>query len=102
MSDKWNTHRARRVRVCAVLAMHVPNPGIHTLCHFSVHPFTSSFSPQVRKKVLALACSRRGVKVGLFKTLGFVLRCAVARHFPLSLLQETKEEVHNTHDALIA
>ena len=31
MSHKWSTQRARRVRLCAVLEMHVPNPGIHTL-----------------------------------------------------------------------
>ena len=68
---------------------------------FPVHPFTSLFSPQVKKKVLARSCLRRSVRVGLFKTLGFVLRRAVARHFTLSLLQETKEGVHNTHNALI-
>ena len=34
--------------------------------------------------------------------LSFVLRCAGARHFTLSLLQEAKEELHNTHDVLIA
>ena len=31
MSDEWSTQRARRVTVCAVLAMHVPILGIHTL-----------------------------------------------------------------------
>ena len=31
MLDEWSTQRARRVRVCTVLGMHVPNLGIHTL-----------------------------------------------------------------------
>ena len=31
MSDERSTQRARRVSLCAVLAMHVPNLGIHTL-----------------------------------------------------------------------
>ena len=41
MLDKWSTQSARRVSVCAVLAMHVPNLGIHTLWRFpcaSIHP----------------------------------------------------------------
>ena len=67
-----------------------------------VHPFTPSFSPKGRKKLLSRACFRGSVNVRLFKTLGFVLRFAVARHFTLSRLQETKEEVRDTHDALIA
>ena len=99
MSDEWSTQRALRVRVCAVLATHVPNLGIHTLSHFPCASLTPSFSPRVKKKVLARACLRRSVKIGLCKTLGFVLRCAAARHFTLYLLQATKEEVHNTHDA---
>ena len=36
MSDKWSTQRALRVRVCAVLAMHVPSLGIHTLWQISL------------------------------------------------------------------
>ena len=34
MLDEWSTQRARGARVCAVLAMHVPNLGIHTLWRF--------------------------------------------------------------------
>ena len=56
----------------------------------------------IQKESACSSCFRRSVKVGLLKALGLVLRCAVARHFTLTLLQETKEEVHNTHDALIA
>ena len=56
MSVEWSTQRARRVRVCAVLAMHVPNLGIHTLWHFPYASLTPSFSPQVRKKVHARVC----------------------------------------------
>ena len=100
MSDKWSTQRARRVRVCAVLKIYVPNLGIHTLRHFPCASVTPSVSPQVNKKVLARACLRRSVKIGLFKTLGFVLRCAVARHFTLSLScrqQRTKCIIHTMH-----
>ena len=41
MLDEWSTQRARRVRVCVVLAMHAPNLGIYTSWHFpfaSIHP----------------------------------------------------------------
>ena len=30
MLDKWSKQRTFGVRVCAVLAMHVPSRGIHT------------------------------------------------------------------------
>ena len=102
MSGKWSTQGACRVRVCAVLAMHVPNLAIHRLWHFPCASLIYSFSPQVKKKVPARACLRRSVKIGLLKTLGFVLRTVQLPIISLSLLQETKEEVHNTHDALIA
>ena len=57
MLDEWSTQRARRVRVCAVLAMHVPSLGIHTLWHFPcafIHSFLLSTS-QKRKRSLVLA-----------------------------------------------
>ena len=41
MRKEWSTQRARRVKICAVLAMHVPNLGSHTLCCFpcaAIHP----------------------------------------------------------------
>ena len=47
-------------------------------CAFPVFQFTPSFSSHVREKGLLRACSLCSVKVGLLKTLGFVLRCAVA------------------------
>ena len=42
MRNEGSEQHARRVSVCAVLAMHVPNLGIHTLCRFAcapIHPF---------------------------------------------------------------
>ena len=57
MLDEWSTQRARRVRVCAVLAMHVPNVGIHTLWRLpcaSNHP-PLFFTGQREKCLLALA-----------------------------------------------
>ena len=42
MCNEWNTQRARRVSVCAVLAMHVPNLGIHTLWRFPCAPMHPS------------------------------------------------------------
>ena len=42
MRSEWSAQHARRVSMCAVLAMHVPNSGIHTLCCFpcaSAHPY---------------------------------------------------------------
>ena len=56
MSVKWSTQGARRLRVCVLLAMHLPNLGIHTLWHLPCASFTTSFSPQVTNKVLARAC----------------------------------------------
>ena len=53
MSNEWSTQRPRRVRLCAVLAMHVPNLVLHTLGHFLCASLTPSFSPQVKENVLA-------------------------------------------------
>ena len=38
MRSEWSEQRARRVRMYVVLAMHVPNSGIHTLCRFPCAP----------------------------------------------------------------
>ena len=51
---RWerSAQRARRVRICAVLVMHVPNCGIHTLCRFPcapIHP-CSLFTGEVGEK----------------------------------------------------
>ena len=57
MRSEWSTQRARRVRVCAVLAMHVPHSGIHTLCCFPfTHIYPSLLFTGQRKKVLARVC----------------------------------------------
>ena len=57
MLDKWSTQRARRVRICAVLAMHVPNLGIQAPrrfpCAFIHSPL---FSRGQKRKVLAHYC----------------------------------------------
>ena len=97
-----STQCARRVSVCAVLAMHVPHPGIHGLWQFpsaSTHSLLFS-TGQKGRACSCLPC--RTVNIGLIKTIGLVLRCAVFRHFALFLLQGTREEAHNTQDALIA
>ena len=54
MPSERRTQRARRVRVCAVLAMHVPNSGINTLCRFPCAPNPPSllFTGQKRKCLL--------------------------------------------------
>ena len=54
MRSEWSAQRTRRVRICAVLAMHVPNLGIHTLCRFPcgpIHP-CSLFTGKKRKCLL--------------------------------------------------
>ena len=102
MLVEWSTQRARRVRVCAVLVMHVPHLGIHTSWRF-FSASTPSLPFSTGQKRSACSClSRRSVTIGFFKTLGLVLRCAVFRHFTLFPLQGTREEAHDTHDALIA
>ena len=56
MCNEWSTQRARRVSVCAVLAMHVPNLGIHTLGRFPgapIYPFLL-FTIQKGKFLLVL------------------------------------------------
>ena len=57
MLDEWSTQRARRGRVCAVLAMHVPNLGIHTSWRFSRASFHPSlfFTGQKGKYLLMRA-----------------------------------------------
>ena len=56
MQGEWCTQRARKrkVRVCAVLAMHVPISGIHTLCRFPCAPFHPAlfFTGQKSKRLL--------------------------------------------------
>ena len=57
MLVEWSTQRARRVRACAVLAMHVHHPDIHTLWRFPCASIYSSFlSKRSKKKVLGRAC----------------------------------------------
>ena len=54
MRSEWSTQRARRVRICTVFAMHVPNLGIHTLFRFPcapIHP-CSLFTVKKRKCLL--------------------------------------------------
>ena len=61
MQSEWSTHRARRVSVCAVLAMQVPHSGIHTLCRFPcapIHP-SSLFTGQKRKCLLVFVLPQR-------------------------------------------
>ena len=69
---------------------------------FVVCPITLCFTSRVKKEGLLRSCFRPGVKVRLLKRLGFVLRCAVAIQSSLSPLQVKKEEVHDTHDVLMA
>ena len=101
MLVEWSTQRARRVRVWAVLAMHVLHLGIHTLWRFPCKSTHSLLFSTGQKESACLCLPRRSVNIALFKTLGLVLRCADVRHFTLFILQETREEAHNTHDALI-
>ena len=54
MQREWSAQRARRVRICAVRAMHVPNRGIHTLLRLPcipIHP-CSPFTGKKRKCLL--------------------------------------------------
>ena len=50
MLDERSTQRARRGRFFAVLAMHVPNPDIHTSWRFRCHRSTLPFSSQVKQR----------------------------------------------------
>ena len=49
MCNEWSTQTARRVSVCAVLAMHMPNLDIHTLWRFPCVPIHSSLLFTVQK-----------------------------------------------------
>ena len=57
MLDEWSAQRARRVRVYAVLAMHVPNLGIDTSWRFPCASIRSPllFTGQEGKCLLVLA-----------------------------------------------
>ena len=56
MRNEWSTQRACRVSVCAVLAMHLPNLGIHTLWRFPCAPIHVSlfFTGQKGKCLLLI------------------------------------------------
>ena len=101
MLVEWSTQHARSVRVCAVLALHVLHPGIHTLWWFPCASIHSLLLSTGQKESACSCLPRRSDNIGLFKTLGLVLRCAVVRHFTLFLLQQIGEQAHRTHDALI-
>ena len=57
MLDQWSTQRARRGRLRAVLAMHVPNPSMRTPWRFACTSISSSFfsTRQKEKCLLVLA-----------------------------------------------
>ena len=71
MRCEWSAQRARRVRICAVLAMHVPNGGIHTMWRFPCTPIHPCSLFTGKKRKCLLVCSR-GVQVGLLETLRLV------------------------------
>ena len=57
MLDEWSMRRTPRVGICAVVAMHVPNVGIHTSWRCpcaSIHP-SLLFIGQKGKCLLVLA-----------------------------------------------
>ena len=59
MRCEGGAQRARRVTICAVLAMHVPNCCIHKLWRFPctpIHP-CSLFTGKKRKCLLVFVCS---------------------------------------------
>ena len=65
MRSEWSAQRALRVRVYAVLAMHVPNSGIHTLCRFPcapIHP-CPLFTGKKRKCLLVFVLLQRSNRV---------------------------------------
>ena len=80
-----------------MLAMHVPKSGIYTLLCFLCAPTTLLFSSEVKKKSVCSCFCCRGARIGLFKTLRLVLRCAVARHsLSLSCRGQGKKGMHDT------
>ena len=83
MRCEWSVQRARRVRICAVLAMHVPNRGIHTLWRFPCACTHLPFSSQVQRRSVCSCLRRLCIKVGLSKTLRLVLR---SLHFGIHMM----------------
>ena len=86
MLDERSTQRARRVRVCAVLAMHVPHLGIHTSWRFasaSIHP-SILFTVKKESGCLCLPC--RSIDICLFKMLRLPFALCSCLSFPLFLL----------------
>ena len=64
---EWSAQRARRVRICAVLAMHVPHLGIHTLCRFTCIPNSRLFPSS---QVSVCSCAAVAFKLSCLKRLG--------------------------------
>ena len=87
MLDKWSTQCAVSVTVCAVLAMHVPNPDIPTSWRFfcaSIHP-SLFFTAQKGKSL-----PRRSANIGFFKTLRLRFALCTCSPFPLFFLNEAR------------
>ena len=83
MLDEWSTQRTRRVRLCAVLAMHVPNLGIHTSWRSSCASIPTHFSSQVKYENDRSCLPHRCVNIGLFKTLRLRFALCSCSPFPV-------------------
>ena len=70
MRCEWSAQRARRVRTCAVLVMHVRNRGIHTLWRFTCTPNSPLFSSSQVSKESVCSCVAVALKEGCLKRLG--------------------------------
>ena len=81
MNGARNAHVRLEFALCSrcICLIHVV-----TCCPHLVPSFTLPFSLLVKKKGLVRACVRSHVKVGLLKTLGFVLCRVFAAHPVLS------------------
>ena len=91
-----NMQRARRVRIRAVLAMHMPDSGIHALCRIPCAPIHPPFSSQVTRESACSCSCCRSVKTGLPKALRLVLRCAVPHSLSSFCREQSKKSVHDT------
>ena len=96
MCNKWSTQLARRVRVCAVLAMHVPNLDIHKLwCFLCVSIYSSLFFTCQKRECFVFLCCL-SVKIGLLKRLRLVLRWAVCHSLSFFCRKQAKKGMHDT------
>ena len=94
MRCEWRAHVGLEYALCSRCMCLIE---AFTRCvAFPVPQFTLVLSSQVRKESACSCSCCRSAKVGLLKTLGLVLRCAVRHSLSAFCRKQDKESMHDT------